>query len=82
MGFKRAWTSIRDSNISSIIIALVLFFTGTSIIKGFALTFMIGVSISMVSAILVSRVILIAIAGKNNSKIMRILFSNGFNFFK
>jgi protein-export membrane protein SecD len=82
LGFKRAWTSIRDSNISSLIIALVLFFTGTSIIKGFALTFMIGVSVSMLSAIVISRIILIVIAGKNNTKLMRILFSNGFNFFK
>ena len=42
-GFTRAWLSIRDSNISSIITAIVLFWLGTSAIKGFALTFGIGV---------------------------------------
>jgi protein-export membrane protein SecD len=43
LGFKRAWLSIRDSNISSIITALVLFWLGSSAVKGFALTLGIGV---------------------------------------
>lgn len=54
-GFKRAWTSIRDSNASSLITCLVLFWLGTSIIKGFALTLAIGIIISMFSAIFVTR---------------------------
>ena len=54
-GFRRAWTSIRDSNISSLITCLVLFWLGTSIIKGFALTLAIGIIISMFSAIFVTR---------------------------
>ncbi|MBI4040180.1 protein translocase subunit SecD [Candidatus Daviesbacteria bacterium] len=58
LGFSRAWSSIRDSNISSIITALVLFTFGTSIVRGFALTLMIGVLISMFSAIVVSRTLL------------------------
>lgn len=48
---KRAWTSIRDANISTLIAALVLFIMGTSIMKGFALTFGLGVIVSMVSAV-------------------------------
>ncbi len=54
-GFKRAWTSIRDSNASSLITCLVLFWLGTSVIKGFALTLAIGIVISMFSAIFVTR---------------------------
>ncbi len=42
-GFTRAWLSIRDSNISSIITAVVLFWLGTSAVKGFALTLGVGV---------------------------------------
>lgn len=54
-GFARAWTSIRDSNASSLITCAVLFWLGTSIIKGFALTLAIGIVISMFSAIFVTR---------------------------
>jgi preprotein translocase subunit SecD len=54
-GFKRAWPSIRDSNISSIITCLVLYNFTTSVVKGFALTLLIGVIISMFSAITVTR---------------------------
>lgn len=60
-GFHRAWLSIRDSNISSIITAIILFWLGTSAVKGFALTLGIGVLISMVTAISVSRTFLFAI---------------------
>ncbi|MBI1974648.1 MAG: protein translocase subunit SecD [Candidatus Zambryskibacteria bacterium] len=60
-GFKRAWLSIRDSNISSIITAIILFWLGTSAVKGFALTLGIGVLISMITAISVSRTFLFAI---------------------
>ena len=57
-GFRRAWPSIRDSNISTIITALVLYFFTTSIVKGFALTLLIGVLASMFSAITVTRTML------------------------
>ena len=57
-GFMRAWTSIRDSNISSIITCLILAWFGTSIIKGFAITLGIGILISMFSAITVTRTFL------------------------
>lgn len=60
-GFSRAWTSIRDSNVSSIISAIVLYSFGTNVIKGFALTLGIGVVVSMFSAITVSRTFLMAV---------------------
>lgn len=58
LGFSRAWTSIRDSNISSIITALILFQFGTGIVRGFALTLLLGVLVSMFSAIVVTRTFL------------------------
>lgn len=62
-GFHRAWTSIRDSNLSSIITAVILYyFASTAVIKGFALVFLIGVLVSMFSAITASRTILFAIS--------------------
>lgn len=64
-GFKRAWLSIRDSNISSMITAIILFWLGTSAVKGFALTLGIGVLISMITAISVSRTFLYAIYDRN-----------------
>ncbi len=78
-GFTRAWLSIRDSNISSIITAVVLFWVGTSAVKGFALTFGIGVLVSMFTAITVSRTFLFAIAPKGTSGFKKFLFSNGFH---
>lgn len=54
-GFSRAWTSIRDSNVTSIITCLILFYFGSGIVRGFALTLFIGIIISMFSAITVTR---------------------------
>ncbi|MDP2651049.1 MAG: protein translocase subunit SecD [bacterium] len=76
-GFKRAWLSIRDSNISSIITAVILFWLGTSAVKGFALTLGIGVLVSMLTAISVSRTFLFAIAPKEDTSTKRFLFSSG-----
>ncbi len=58
LGFSRAWTSIRDSNVSSIITSLILFQFGTGIVRGFALTLLLGVLVSMFSAIIVTRTFL------------------------
>jgi len=54
-GFRRSWPSIRDGNITTLIVALILFFLGTSFIKGFALTLSIGILVSMFSAIFITR---------------------------
>jgi preprotein translocase subunit SecD len=59
VGFSRAWTSIRDSNISTIITCAILFYFGStfgaSMVKGFALTLIIGVITSMFTAVIVTR---------------------------
>jgi protein-export membrane protein SecD len=57
-GFNRAWNSIFDSNVSSLITASILFFGGSSTIKGFALVLIIGVATSMFTAVTVSRTLL------------------------
>jgi preprotein translocase subunit SecD len=61
-GFHRAWSSIRDSNVSTLITCAILYWFGdqfgASLVKGFALTLAIGVFISMFSAILVTRTFL------------------------
>lgn len=54
-GFKEAWGSIWASNISSLITGFVLYGFGTSVVRGFALTFSLGIILSMVSAIVVTR---------------------------
>ncbi len=77
-GFHRAWTSIRDSNISSIITAIVLYyFASTPVIKGFALVFFIGVVTSMFTAITASRTLLKAVGAKGESKFVKALFGSG-----
>lgn len=63
-GFRRAWPSIRDSNITSIITTVILFYFGSSIVRGFALTLFIGIVVSMFTAITVSRNLLIVFSSK------------------
>jgi protein-export membrane protein SecD len=78
-GFGRAWLSIRDSNLSSIITAVVLYyFSSTAVIKGFALVFGLGVLISMFTAITVSRTFLMALGNLHNARVSKFLFHNGF----
>ena len=64
-GFRRAWASIRDSNISSIITCVILAWFGTSIIKGFAITLAIGILVSMFSAITITRTFLRMIVNRH-----------------
>jgi preprotein translocase subunit SecD len=54
-GFRRAWTSIRDSNISTMITSAVLYYFTSSFVRGFALTLFLGVVMSMFSAITLTR---------------------------
>ncbi len=62
LAWKRAWPSIRDSNIATLITSVILFWFGSSfgasIVKGFALTLALGVGVSLLSAILVTRTFL------------------------
>ncbi|MDD5144789.1 MAG: protein translocase subunit SecD [Candidatus Pacebacteria bacterium] len=68
-GFNRAWASIRDGNLTTIIVALILFVLGTSFIKGFALTLTIGILMSMVSAVVITKSFLRIFKGSKLEKI-------------
>lgn len=61
-GFGRAWTSIRDSNIASLITCFVLYWFGSSIIRGFAVTLALGIFVSLFSALFVTRQFLLLVA--------------------
>ncbi|MDD3014609.1 MAG: protein translocase subunit SecD [Candidatus Gastranaerophilales bacterium] len=67
-GFDRAFTSIFDSNMTTIITCSILYMLGTSIIKGFALTLVIGVIISMFTAITVTKTFMHLIFGSGQLK--------------
>lgn len=58
LGFSRAWPSIRDSNVSSLITSTILFYFGTGVVRGFAFTLALGILVSMFSAIFVTRTFL------------------------
>ncbi|KKR79271.1 MAG: Preprotein translocase subunit SecD [Candidatus Nomurabacteria bacterium GW2011_GWA2_40_9] len=76
-GFSRAWFSIRDSNTSNIITAVILFWFGTSLIKGFALTLGMGVLVSLFSAIMMTKIFLGTLSFIREGKVSRFLFSSG-----
>ena len=57
-GFNRAWSSILDSNVASLLVASWLYWQGTTVVRGFALVLIIGVLVSMFSAVTVTRTML------------------------
>lgn len=67
-GFDRAFTSIFDSNMSTIITCVILYMLGTSVVKGFALTLALGVMVSMFSAITITKNIMHLIFGTGELK--------------
>ena len=69
VGFARAWPSIRDGNVTTLIVALIMFFFGTSFIKGFALTLSLGILVSMFSAIFITKTFLKIFVGTKLEKI-------------
>jgi len=80
-GFERAWQAIRDANLSSLLIAMILFWFATGLVRGFALVFGIGVLVSMLSAYFVSKSFVFVIADfLNDKKWARKYFKSGFNF--
>ena len=81
-GFSRAWSAIRDSNIAHVIAAVILFWFGTSLIKGFALVFGLGVIISLLSAVTISRTFLLALGVNTQSRVGRFLMRSGLNYSK
>lgn len=64
-GFKRAFVAILDSNVTTIIAGVVLYYFGTGPIKGFAVTLIIGILASMFTAITITRWLLHLVAGSN-----------------
>lgn len=79
VGFARAWTSIRDSHIAAVIVSVVLYMFGTSIVKGFAITFFLGAILSLVSAQMITRVFLAAFVPQKVGKVIKFLFGSGFS---
>lgn len=70
-GFRRAWPSIRDSNTSTIITAVILYYFTSGFVKGFALTLLIGVLVSLFSAITTTRLLLKVLVKDRNSEIKK-----------
>jgi preprotein translocase subunit SecD len=70
LGWQRAWPSIRDSNIATIITCLILFWFGSAfgatIVKGFSLTLMLGVGVSLFTALVITRTVLNLVMNKIN----------------
>jgi len=62
-GFYRAWSSIRDSNIATLITCVILYYFGSGLIRGFALTLGLGVVVSMFTAVTVTHTLLRLVAG-------------------
>ncbi|OGZ44221.1 MAG: protein-export membrane protein SecD [Candidatus Ryanbacteria bacterium RIFCSPHIGHO2_12_FULL_47_12b] len=80
-GFDRAWNAIRDSNISSIMTALILWFFGTDAVKGFALTLGLGIVVSMFTAIVITRTFMRAIQRRHGSgETVPFLYKSGFGW--
>lgn len=76
-GAARAWGAIRDGNLTSIISAIILFWFGTSMVKGFALVFLIGVLASMFTAIVVTRTLMLALGDRPYTGIIKKLYGTG-----
>ena len=68
-GFRRAWPSIRDGNITTLLVSVILFWFGSSFVQGFALTLSIGILMSMFTAFVVVRNFLNIFTGTRISNI-------------
>lgn len=77
IAFNRAWPSIRDSNVTTLMTCAILAYLGTSIIQGFAVTLGIGVMVSMFSAIVVTKTLLTLVFGWR-LRDWTLLFGSGF----
>ena len=69
-GYRRAFTTIIDSNLTTLIAAIILFIIGTGPVRGFAVTLGIGIATSMFTAMLVSRIILVAWLRRRRPKLL------------
>jgi protein-export membrane protein SecD len=78
IGFARAWPAIRDGHLTMLISAVILFWLGTSLVQGFALVFALGVLASLISAVTVSRIFLLAILPEFATGAWKFLTGSGF----
>ncbi len=69
IGFERAWPSIRDGNVSTLLICIILIGVGSGFVQGFAIILFIGVVVSMFTAVVLVRVFLRTVAGERLEKI-------------
>ncbi|HQB85122.1 MAG TPA: protein translocase subunit SecD [Candidatus Pacearchaeota archaeon] len=69
IGFERTWPSIRDGNFTTLIVAFILFFVGTSFVQGFAFTLIIGILVSLFAALVITRSLLKSFEGTRFEKI-------------
>ena len=67
-GYERAFTTILDANVTTLIVAVILYAIGTGPVKGFAVTLSLGILTSMFTAIMVSRLVINTIYGGRNVK--------------
>lgn len=79
-GFARAWLSIRDGNVSSLLTAIIIFYAGTFLTKGFAVTLAIGILVSMISAITITRTLLLALGSGEQKGLLKFLYGTGIKF--
>jgi len=77
IGFARAWTAIRDGHFTMLISSAILFWVGTSLVQGFALVFGFGVIASLISAVFITRVFLLAIVPEKANSVWRFLLETG-----
>jgi protein-export membrane protein SecD len=82
VGFTRAWSAIRDGNITSLLSAIILFWFGTSLVKGFALVFGMGVIVSMLTALIITRTFLLTLPNvqKTSGTLLATLLASGINW--
>ena len=71
-GFERAFTTILDANLTTLVVAVILYSIGTSAVKGFAITLSIGILTSMFTALMCSRAFINLIYGGRNIKSLAI----------
>ncbi len=86
-GFQKAWSAIRDSNFSTLIICMILFYFTDHTIKGFAFNLAAGIVVSMFTAIIITRLLITAFINKKISSNLKYLGVSGkktkeFNFIK
>jgi len=77
-GFARAWSSVRDSNFSSLITGFILYSAGTTLIKSFAFTFFLGTLVSLLVSYIISKAFFRAMPLGREGKFAQFIFGSGF----